>query len=211
MEYPKDINYRFSVEYTHDEPYELDFFSYFYEKPAKFLVFYTILSMVIAVLHPGFGLYCFLAFFVYYLIFYRKRLLKPQRQALDRFTYLHGKDSLDSLTIFSDCIISLDEQSPEKQYSYDDVTCIKETELGYLLVLKYGTGLYFSKNITCHYGDPDFRSFLLARCSNLKHKKIINVSKYREVYKLALIFLPVLAVLCFLYYFSWFFPFLPWC
>lgn len=205
MEYPKDISYRFSVEYTLDSTLVSDRSCHSFERPAKFSIIYIIILCLLFLYWGGSTSFFLLSImcFATLLVTYRK-LVKRCNEAVARIPYLHKETDLHDLILFSDQIVVT---NGDLRFDYADVSYIKESDLGYFLGLKYNSGLYFPKNVTCHFGDPDFQAFLLNACPNLKRKKIIRISKYRKICKFT-VFIPLIfAVLSLANYLLWLFLF----
>lgn len=112
----------------------------------------------------------------------------------NRTCFISGKSEIVHNVSFSEHItVSTDLHTPIN-YNYNMVRDIKETNSFYLLSLPHDIHVVVSKQAICNYTDTDFTNYLFSKCTNIKKKKIANLSKFKPMCQICLIIFAVLFV-----------------
>lgn len=113
----------------------------------------------------------------------------------EKSSFACGKSEIKYTIQFSDCItVSTDVHAPVN-YDYNMIESINETNSFYILTLPYDLFVIADKNSIINYTDTDFISYLLAKCTNIKKKRVINVNKAKLLCKIYLIIFAVVFVM----------------
>lgn len=92
-----------------------------------------------------------------------------------------GKENSNIQAYFSDKIIIESDVNKPREYDYNDIIAIKETNLFYLLGLKCNLYLIISKNIKSNHQNTDFINYIFNKCPNIKSKKINNTRNKKKL------------------------------
>lgn len=92
-----------------------------------------------------------------------------------------GKESTNLQAYFSDKIIVESDVNKPREYHYNDIISIKETNLFYLLGLRCKLYIIISKDIKSNLQNTDFINYIFNKCPNIKSKKTTNTKNKKKL------------------------------
>ena len=185
----------FSSSYTIGKKEYYDYCQIMYRRTVKELTVIAVLSILIGVVLPilagSFEAITAISSAVLFLCAFLGHLL-PGACIQRNYTQMllrTGKDHIPYTTKFGEKIVMKSELDQTREYDYSEITHIRQTSGFYLLHVGLGLHIIVAKNVVSHIDSLEFIPFLMAKCKNLKKKKVIDYtySKAKALGSLAVI------------------------
>ena len=181
-----DNTIHFSSAFVFDKEVHKDICSIIYTRS-------TIMSVQMAVCIAVFGWLCPLtvidfswSVFVYVCSFWFYAVLlywlhgAMVRKGYKQRTLLYGTEPWTKTVSFSDVITVQIENNTPLQYQYSQILGLKATRGYYLLYLGHSVHIAVPKTVTAHGENKEFIPFLMERCTNLKKRKVRDLSRAKS-------------------------------
>ena len=171
----------FCSEYTMTKETFSDFSSAAYSIPLIFFIIIFIMSLIYFAINISNANYSslamqeaiVLAISVLYFVLIKHSISKSyKRLILSAGVNTVLKDNV----CFSDKITICREHSTPVEYNYDDITAVYESKKLFLLRMKFRLHILVSKDSFPGASRDAFIHFIFARCANIKHKRVKNIS-----------------------------------
>ena len=198
--------YDFSSTVSMGENEHKDFSNVTYSRTATCLLVFLIISAIFTIPQQFFmqetkgtllGFSAWMLFLTGYMFFITQKRVKD---GYKRIVVSQGKDVVSYKIHFGEKIVTETDQHAAVEYDYAAIVSLKETNLFYLLGLKYNLYLILQKDIKSNLENIDFTEYIFNKCPNIKKKKVrkvVNKKKTCIIYVCAFFVLFLFNLICF--------------
>lgn len=186
-----NVKYDFSSTVVMGENEFMDFNNATFTRTSTYSLIFLILSVIfsisVLILSPKDNDILYL-YSLFMLVLMSCVFLITQKKVKDSYKKIvvsQGTDTITYKVYFGEKITAETDQHNPVEYDFSSITSVKETNLFYLLGLKYNIYIILQKDIKGDLGNVDFIEYIFNKCTNIKKKKVqkvMNAKKTNIIY-----------------------------